>query len=63
MPNSTKARDQFGLSTKEYSDRARKERIRTGKMRKRHLKDLEATEMLGIQDEYLRQMRPLADIA
>jgi len=60
---SVRSRDEFGMSQREYSDMERKEKYLSGKMKKRHLKALDAEERSKIAEEHLVDNVQMLDVA
>ena len=60
---STRARDSQKLSAAEYRQLEREEAWRTGKMSRRHLKQLTADERVGIVHSYLEEHLFMKDVA
>ena len=63
MTYSTKARDTQNLSVADYHKFERSQAWRTGKMSRRHLKDLSADERIGIIHSYLEEHLFMKDVA
>ena len=60
---SVKSRDTFGRSQEDYAASERRETYRTGKMKKRHLKQLDAEERTAIASCCLRGDLTMAQVA
>ena len=60
---STQSRDKYGLSVALYQQQAKAERWHTGKMKKRQLKQLTASERVSIIHGSLKQLHSNKDIA
>ena len=63
MPKSVKSKNQDGLSEKDYEAITRKENFCYGKMKRRHLKHLDAEERKSIARQYLKDKVHMADVA
>ena len=63
MIYSTKSRDVNGWSNKDYQEFVKKESYRTGKMKKRLLKQLSAAECFKIVSASVKDLRSHKDIA